>query len=128
MTYVDSSVVLAQLFAEDRVPPVSFWQQSLVSSRLTEYEVWVRVRARGLATSHGDTARAILARMALVELSPLALARTLEPFPLEVRTLDALHLSTVDYLTTIDARLELATYDERMTRAAENLGFALAAV
>ena len=38
MIYVDTSVALAHLFAEDRRPPASFWTETLVSSRLLEYE------------------------------------------------------------------------------------------
>jgi hypothetical protein len=37
--YLDTSVVLAQLLAEDRRPPASLWSESLVASRLVEYEV-----------------------------------------------------------------------------------------
>ena len=48
MIYVETSVVLAQLLAEDRCPPESLWTGTPVSSRLTEYEVWTRVHARGL--------------------------------------------------------------------------------
>ncbi len=56
MIYVDTSVVLAQLLAEDRVPESGLWQAApLVTSRLLEYEVWTRINARGLSASHGDT-------------------------------------------------------------------------
>jgi hypothetical protein len=40
MIYVDTSVILADLLAEDVHPPPGFWQESLVSSRVLEYEVW----------------------------------------------------------------------------------------
>ncbi len=119
MIYADTSVLLAQLLAEDRKPPVSMWEESLVSSRLAEYEVWVRVHALGLTHSHGEAARQIMARLALVELSPLVLARALEPFPLPVRTLDALHLASVEFLRARRLELALATYDQRMLAAAE---------
>ena len=59
MIYVDTSVALAELLAEDRRPGESFWNQTLVSSRLLEYEVWTRVHARKLARSHGEAARAL---------------------------------------------------------------------
>jgi hypothetical protein len=39
MIYVDTSVALAHLLAEDRCPPPGFWSQDLVTSRLLEYEV-----------------------------------------------------------------------------------------
>jgi len=57
VTYVDTSVVLAQLFAEDRIPSTTLWEQPLIASRLTEYEVWTRVHARKLAESHGEQVR-----------------------------------------------------------------------
>jgi len=39
MIYLDTSVVLAELLAEDERPPDSLWDDTLVSSRLLEYEV-----------------------------------------------------------------------------------------
>lgn len=122
MIYVDTSVVLAQLLAEDRRPPVSLWTSSLVTSRLTEYETWVRLNGRGLASSHGEAARELLARLALIELAPPVLARALEPFPAPVRTLDALHLASIALLRERRLSVRLATYDARMRVAAEALG------
>jgi hypothetical protein len=94
MIYLDTSVALAELFAEDRRPPVALWDAPLVSSRLLEYELWTGVHSRGSAPTHGDAVREILARVSLVELAPNVLARALEPFPSPVRTRDALHLAT----------------------------------
>ncbi len=54
MIYVDSSVALAHLLAEDRSPPESFWQGELISSRLLEYEVWTRIHAGKLLPTHGE--------------------------------------------------------------------------
>ena len=121
MIYLDTSVLLAQLLATDERPPPELWSEALIASRLLEYEVWTRVHARGLARSHGSAARELLARMAMVELSPVALQRALEPFPVSVRTLDAIHLATIDYLSARRIDIRLATYDERMSRAARAL-------
>lgn len=123
MIYTDTSVVLAQLLAEDRRPPAGFWQEALVSSRLLEYEIWNRVNARRLARSHGEAARSLIGRLALLEFAPPVLARALEPFPEPVRTLDALHLASADFLRSQGQQLKVATYDERMARAARSLGF-----
>jgi len=79
--YLDTSVALAHLLAEDRSPPDALWEQSLVSSRLLEYELWIRLQARGLGSSHGDAARALLHRLALLELAPPVLARALAQEP-----------------------------------------------
>jgi predicted nucleic acid-binding protein len=127
MIYLDTSVLLAQLLAEDRFPDAGLWSETLVSSRLLEYEVWTRLNALGLAGTHGEDARALLGRVAFLELAPTVLARALEPFPRGVRTLDALHLASLHFLKSQGQRVTLATYDERLGRAAAALGFAVAA-
>jgi predicted nucleic acid-binding protein len=119
--YLDTSVVLAHLLAEDRHPPEAIWQQPLISSRLLEYEVWNRIHARGLARSHGAQTRAVIARLAFVELDCLVLARALEPFPIPVRTLDALHLASMEFLRLQRQQIELLSYDERLLAAARVL-------
>lgn len=121
MIYLDTSVALAQLLAEDRVPPPRLWDQALTSSRLFEYEMWVRIHARRLARSHGESVRALVGRVALVELAPPVLTRALESFPRPVRTLDALHLASMEFLRTQGQPVELATYDDRLARAARDL-------
>jgi uncharacterized protein len=123
--YLDTSVALAELFAEDRRPPEALWREPLVSSRLLEHELWTRVHARGVARSHGEAVREILARVSLVELAPTVLARALEPFPAPVRTRDALHLATAQFLVAQRQKLALATYDERMRACAEQMGIQL---
>jgi len=123
MIYLDSSVALAHLLGETRVPPPTLWQEALVSSRLLEYEVWIRVHARGLGRSHAEEVRALLGAIALLELSPLVLARATEPFPVAVRTLDALHLAAMTFLRDRGDNLSLATYDDRLARAARALAF-----
>ena len=126
MIYLDTSVALAELFAEDRKAPESMWAEPLISSRLLEYELWTRVNGRRAGRTHGEAAREILARVSLVELVPTVLARALEPFPAPVRTLDALHLATLQYVSTAGQKVALATFDERMRRAAAALGVATA--
>ena len=125
MIYLDTSVALAHILAEDRAPPVALWQQSLVSSRLLEYEMWTRLHARGLGRSHGEEARGLLGRVALIELAPPILARALDPFPVPVRTLDALHLASIEFLRSRDQTVDLATYDDSLAAAANELGVPL---
>jgi predicted nucleic acid-binding protein len=120
--YLDSSVALAHLFAEDHIPAASFWQESLTSCRLLEYEMWNRVHARGRGRSHGDAVRELLGRINLVELVPPVLERALEPFPLPVRTLDGLHLAAIEFLRRTRQDVQLATYDVRLADAARALG------
>jgi len=120
--YLDTSVALAQLLAEDRVPPAALWEEDvLVSSRLIEYELWTRIHARQLGRTHGEPVRLILGRLALIELAPPVLARALEPFPTVVRTLDALHLASLEFLRKQGQQVALASYDARMREAARRL-------
>jgi predicted nucleic acid-binding protein len=119
--YLDTSVVLAYLLTEDRSLPESIWQESLISSRLLEYEVWNRIYARGLGRSHGEAARGLIGRVALLELAPPILARALEPFPVAVRTLDGLHLASIEFLRARRQTVELASYDERLLAGARAL-------
>ena len=122
MIYLDASVVLAQLFAEDRRPPDDLWTEPLIASRLLLYEVWNRVHSRGLGARHGESARAVLDAVSLVELTPMVLGRALEPFPIAVRTLDAMHLATMEFLRGQGRSIELASYDSRLLGAARSLG------
>lgn len=122
MIYLDTSVALAHLLAEDRVPPASLWAETLVSSRLLEFELWTRLHARGLGRTHGEAARELLARVAMLELAPPVLARALEPFPAPVRTLDALHLASIEFLRGQRQEVELATFDARMREVARRMG------
>ena len=101
MIYVDTSLVLAERLAEDRV------------------------HARKLVRSHGDAARALVGRVALLELVSPVLARALEPFPKPVRTLDALHLASTEFLRERQPAIQLATYDSRQATAARAMGIAL---
>jgi predicted nucleic acid-binding protein len=126
--YLDTSVVLAQLFAEDRRAPDALWVEPVTSSRLLEYEVWTRVHRRRAAETHGEATRALLGRVALVELAPVVLARALEPFPIAVRTLDALHLATAAHLAGRGLQIALATFDARMREAAAALGLRIASI
>jgi hypothetical protein len=126
--YVDSSVVLARVFAEPRSPPDHFWSQPLISSRLLEYEVWNRVHARRPAASYCDNARQLLVLIDLIELAPHVVIRALEPFPVPVRTLDGLHLASMLWVRAAGDAVELAAYDGRLVAAAQALGIALAAL
>jgi predicted nucleic acid-binding protein len=121
--YLDTSVALAHLLAEDRRPPAALWSQPLVSSRLLEYEVWTRIHARDLSESHGDMVRHLLGRVSVLELIGEVLGRASEPFPVPVRSLDALHLASFYFLQRQGVSLALATYDARLEAAARALDF-----
>ena len=125
MIYLDTSVALAQLLAEERQPPTHLWSQELVSSRLLEYEIITRINARGLAGTHIEPARQLLGFVSTLEMAPPILERASDPFPIPVRTLDAIHLASMVFLTSGRQQVQLASYDERLNRAAVALGFHL---
>jgi len=103
MICLDSSVALAQLLAEDRFPPDLLWDQPLVSSRLLECEIWNRINAHQLQISHGDAVRNLIGRVAMIEMVGPVLARALRPFPIPVRTLDAIH-SALEFIRVRSAK------------------------
>jgi len=120
--YLDTSVALAHLLAEDRRPSAELWTAELWSSRLLEYELWTRIHARDLARSHADPVRLLVARVSLIDLHPVVLARALQPFPVPTRTLDALHLASASWLRERGGEVQVATYDRRLARGAKAIG------
>ena len=98
-------------------------REPLIASRLLEYEMWTRLNARN------EIARQLLAPaspVSLVELASPVLLRALQPFPLPVRTLDALHLATLDFLRERGLKVRLANYDDKLNEVAHALGFVIA--
>lgn len=96
-----------------------------VSNRLLEYEAWARVQARGFGSTHSEFLGAILGRLAYLELTRPVLARTLEPFPVAVRTLDVLRLASIEFLRERGQEVRLAAYDKSMLEAADRMGIAV---
>jgi hypothetical protein len=72
--------------------------------------------------------RELLGRVAFIEMAPPVLARALEPFPVPVRTLDALHLASMEFLRGNGQAVTLASYDDRLVVAARRLGISIAAL
>jgi hypothetical protein len=64
-----------------------------------------------------------MSRLAVLELAPPVLARALEPFPKPVRTLDALHLASADFLREQGQDVFVASYDKRFLAAASAMKF-----
>jgi len=81
-----------------------------------------------LELSHGEEARSLIQRVALIELAPPALDRALEAFPVPVRTLDALHLASITFLLGRGQSVKLASYDDRLLAAAQALDVPTAAL
>ena len=74
MIYLDSSVALAHLLAEDRFPLDLLWDQQLVSSRLLECEVWNRIQR---VPAPKFAVRNLIGRVAMIEMVGPVLARAL---------------------------------------------------
>jgi len=121
LVYLDSSVVLAYLGAEVVVPPASLWDEELISSRLLAYETMSRLHAWGRGESHGQLAKELFRRIAFLELIGPVVGRAGEPFPVALRTLDALHLATITFLVEQGVPVRLASYDRRLSDAAKSL-------
>lgn len=119
MIYLDTSVLLAHLLAEDRSPPPELWDEPLVSSRILEYEASVRLRSGGLWESHGSHLQHALDRVGFLEMLGPVLERALSGFPVPVRTLDAIHLASAGFLRSQGAAVRLVSYDARLLEAAE---------
>jgi hypothetical protein len=126
MIYLDSSVALAHLFQEQRRPPDSFWDESLCSSRLLQYEIWNRLHVRQQPASGIGAASVLVSGMLLIEMAPDVLERAFEPFPVPLRTLDALHLATMHFLREQGRVVALASYDDRFIASARALDFDIA--
>lgn len=124
MIYLDSSVALAWVRTEDRRPDDLLWARPMLSSRLLQYEVWNRLHAYEATAHRQARARRVLNKLRWIELSDEALVRALRPWPSAVRTLDGLHLATMDFLKRQGGRVELASYDARLLAAATAMGFA----
>jgi predicted nucleic acid-binding protein len=125
LVYLDTSVALAHLLGEDVALPENLWAEPLVSSRLLVYETWNRLSAMHLRESHHEAARELLGRVAMLELVGPILERAEEGFGHPLRTLDALHLASLLFIAGQGQRVTLASYDQRLSAAAEAAGLSL---
>jgi hypothetical protein len=137
--YVESSAIAARLLGQapgDRVRDLLERAEHVVSSELLLVEC---DRALIRAESAGDLSAAATAGWratlslesqywTLLRIEGEVVERARRPFPLEpVRTLDAIHLSTLLLVRSIFADAELLSFDERIRANAKALGFRLAA-
>jgi predicted nucleic acid-binding protein len=134
--YVESSALLAALLEHDAVAIAALREKGRrITSALTFAEAGraiVRGRATGRLTVEEERG-AILAlqtferRCTVVAVSSDVLARVARPFPIEpIRTLDAVHLATLELLGDPPQLMTLITRDGRIRENAKALGYALA--
>jgi hypothetical protein len=64
--------------------------------------------------------RNLIGRIAMIEMVGPVLTRAL-PSPVPVRTLDAIHLSALEFIRAQKQNVQLASYDERLVAAARLL-------
>jgi uncharacterized protein len=125
-TYLDSSALVKLAVREPESDALRRYirrRQPLVSSALARTEV-----ARALLSLGPEAirrGREVLARVDLIRVNDRVLNAAGEMLPLDLRSLDAIHLSTARQLGADLARL--VTYDERMAEAARALGWPVAA-
>lgn len=125
-TYLDSSAIVKLAVVEPESAALRRYlsrRRVLVSSALAKTEV-----ARALLPL-GDPAvrrgHEVLARLELIRVSERILSAAGALLPVELRSLDAIHLATAQQLGEDLARL--VTYDARMRTAAQNAGCPVAA-
>lgn len=123
MIYVDSSVALATLLEESRRPDDAFWNAECIASRITDLEVRVRSVGRIPPERVTDDLEELFAHWEWIELTPETAGLLYLKPPAGLRTLDAIHLATLDFANREIGKTSLATYDRRLAAAAESMGF-----
>jgi len=120
-TYLDSSALVKLAVREPESAALRRYlrrRRPLVTSALARPEV-----ARALLSLGPDAVRRghdVLARIDLVRINDRVLDAAGAMLPLELRSLDAIHLATAQQLGADLARI--VTYDDRMAGAANHLG------
>jgi predicted nucleic acid-binding protein len=126
LTYVDSSAIVKLAVAEPESKALRRFfsrRQPPVSSALARTEVVRALMPSGTeAVSRGEE---VLRRIQLVRVNDRVLRAAGRMQPLELRSLDAIHLASASVLGS--SVKQIVTYDERMTSAAIAAGWSVAA-
>jgi len=133
--YLESSALLAALLEGDEGVRAALASGArIVTSALTFAECLrglLRARASGRLSVAEEAAlagavAALRSRCAIIPVSADVLDRVARPFPAEpVRTLDAVHLASLESLVLIRAALRVVTRDRRVRENAVQMGFAV---
>jgi predicted nucleic acid-binding protein len=134
--YIESSALVAALLENETaiVRPVPAGTRH-VTSALTLAETGraiIRARASGRLSASEERAavralRTFERRCFVVDVDRAVLARVRRPFPVEpIRTLDAVHLATLEVLGEEPQLVTVVTRDARVRENAEALGFVVA--
>lgn len=125
VTYLDSSAIVKLAVNEPETMALRRYlrrRSPVISSALARTEVLRAVAPAGARAV--DSGRRALTRLELVRINNEILDDAATMHPLEVRTLDAIHLATAARLGE-DLGV-LVTYDERMATAAKDAGIRVA--
>ncbi len=120
---MDSSVTVAAVFGEDRRPAPEFWTARVVASRLTDLETRVRAARQRAATAIEPPVNTVLSHISFVEIDDKTMDLIYREVPRNLRSLDAIHLATLEYFNREIGKTALATYDRRLAVAAHEMGF-----
>ena len=125
-TYLDSSAVVKLAVRETESVALRRYlrrRRPLVSSTLARTEVLRALLAAG--DEAVGAGRKVLTRLDLVRINNRVLDEAATLRPVEIRSLDAIHLATAGQLG--EDLGALVTYDERMAEAAKDLGYRVVA-
>ena len=130
VAYLDSSVLLRHILLGEEPIRHALEFPRVVSSELLEIEcrrVLHRCRLAGELTDEALTVARerldeVLAGIDLLEMSRQIKQRAMDPFPVNVRTLDALHVATALLVGEDAGGVALFSHDEGMNRCARSLG------
>ena len=124
-TYLDSSALVKLAVREPESAALRQFirrRRPLISSALARTEVARALLSLGpQAIQRGES---VLARIDLVRVNDRILNNAGAMLPVDLRSLDAIHLATAQHLGADLARI--VTYDDRLENAAENLGLTVA--
>ena len=132
--YLDSSVLLRHILLGEEPIRHALEFPRVVSSELIEIEcrrVLHRCRLAGELTDEALTVARerldeVLAGIDLLELSSTIKQRAMDPFPVNVRILDALHVASALMVGEKAGAVVLFSHDEGMNRCARSLGITAA--
>jgi len=132
--YIEASALVAAFLEGDSSARIAIEADPCVTSALTFAEASraiIRARASGRVSADREPEmirglRAIERRWFIVEITPAVLARVGMRFPVEpIRTLDAIHLATAEFLGEPPPLVTIVTRDARVAENARALGYAV---
>jgi predicted nucleic acid-binding protein len=136
LRYIESSALVAAILERDAEALSDVREVGQrATSALTFAETvraLIRARAAGRISQREErsalrTFQRFARRCASIAVTEEILARAARPFPVEpIRTLDAIHLATIESMSDVPQLVTVVTRDDRIARNARALGYAVA--